>query len=93
MNYSEQMKIDIFQGLGELANFKLTQDSEISFSNLLTQEAATIINENWELIEHKQPLRNSYLIKSRIRFLNALKTALKISQIKLGLNSLLIDSA
>lgn len=92
MQTCEKMKNEIFQGLGELANFNLTQDSRINFSGLLTEKAGITVTENWELQGTNTTRLNSYLTKSRGHFAKALSTALEIVPYKVGLHSVLSNN-
>ena len=90
MEYCETMKINIHKGLEQLANFKLTHDSDINTSNFIREEGVTIITDDFEVKESKIQLYNSYLIKARFNFIKALKTGLQIAKIKLDLKNILI---
>jgi hypothetical protein len=49
MGLSNQIKQQVYDGLEELANYKLTQDSGLDLSKFINSSADTVINDRLEL--------------------------------------------
>ena len=89
METSENFKNLVFDGLGEIANFRLTQDTDVNISNLVSDKAATVVDDEWKVAFHCKNLQNSYLVKARAKFMNSLNVSIQLVKLKIGLFQIL----
>ncbi|OMJ74806.1 hypothetical protein SteCoe_26181 [Stentor coeruleus] len=89
MKNAELLKVQVYAGLEEIANFRLTQDSEINLGNYVEKSSSTTICGSFDLNICPLKTNNSYLAKAQSQFLASLHTAIELTRLKLSLKEIL----
>lgn len=85
----EEIRKNVYGGLEDLANYRLTNDGGVFISELVTEKARSFIGDDWSLsVADKRPM-GLHLMKSRAKFVNVLNTAMRLVDFKLGLKEIL----
>lgn len=93
MKNAELLKVQVYAGLEEVANFRLTQDCDINLGNYIESSSLTTMSGSFDLSIYPLKTNNPYLARAQCQFSASLHTAIELARLKLSLKEILSKSA